>query len=210
MSILMAKMKSHPNNKNKNFIAGWYIEPSVCDNLIEYFEDEKTEKWEGAFGDNGKPNKWIKDSIDANFWPSTNDSRCQAYFDELQKCVPEYLKLYPEANQTSLWSICRYGVQLQKYKPGGAYFKEHFERAHGAIADRFLVYMTYLNDVTDGGGTYFKYQDLEVKAEKGLTIIWPTDFTHTHKGIVSHTQTKYIATGWYAFNDMGKGFKNYA
>jgi len=29
------------------------------------------------------------------------------------------------------------------------------------------------------------------------TVIWPADFTHTHRGIVSKTQEKYIATGWY-------------
>ena len=44
-----------------------------------------------------------------------------------------------------------------------------------------LVFMTYLNTVTDLGGTAFKYQNLEVQAEKGLTLIWPSDWTHTHK-----------------------------
>ena len=61
---------------------------------------------------------------------------------------------------------------------------------------RVLVFMTYLNDVPDGG-TMFKYQDLIVPAKKGLTLIWPTDFTHTHRGIPSPTQEKWIATGWY-------------
>ena len=36
--------------------------------------------------------------------------------------------------------------------------------------------MTYLNDVPDGG-THFKYQELTAPAKKGLTLIWPTDFT---------------------------------
>ena len=31
---------------------------------------------------------------------------------------------------------------------------------------------------------------------KGLTIIWPTDFTHTHSGQISKTHEKYIITGW--------------
>ena len=48
--------------------------------------------------------------------------------------------------------------------------------------------MTYLNDVPDGG-THFKYQDLTTPAEKGLTIlIWPTDFSHTHKGQITLTK----------------------
>ena len=64
--------------------------------------------------------------------------------------------------------------------------------------DRFLVFMTYLNDVKKGG-TYFKYQNIKVPAKKGLTLIWPTDFTHIHKGIINMTKEKYIATGWIHF-----------
>ena len=58
--------------------------------------------------------------------------------------------------------------------------------------------MTYLNDVPDGG-THFKYQDLTTPAEKGLTLIWPTDFSHTHKGQITKQHEKYILTGWLGY-----------
>jgi hypothetical protein len=61
--------------------------------------------------------------------------------------------------------------------------------------DRCLVFMTYLNDVEDGG-TSFKYQNIDMPAQKGLTVMWPAYWTHMHKGIVSDTKEKYIATGW--------------
>ena len=64
--------------------------------------------------------------------------------------------------------------------------------------DRCLVFMTYLNDVEDGG-TSFKYQDIDIPAKKGLTLIWPAYWTHTHKGIISNTKEKYIVTGWLNF-----------
>ena len=35
--------------------------------------------------------------------------------------------------------------------------------------------------------------------EKGLTVIWGTDWTFVHKGIVSPTETKYITTGHYHY-----------
>ena len=57
--------------------------------------------------------------------------------------------------------------------------------------------MTYLNNVKNGG-TEFKYQKLKTEAKEGLTLIWPTDFTHTHRGLVAK-ETKYIITGWYTF-----------
>ena len=61
--------------------------------------------------------------------------------------------------------------------------------------------MTYLNDVEDGGETEFKLQNLKIKAEKGKTVIWPVDWTYTHRGIISPKQEKYIVTGWYDFID---------
>ena len=66
--------------------------------------------------------------------------------------------------------------------------------------------MTYLNTVEDGGGTHFRFQNLTQQAKKGLTLLWPTDFTHIHNGIVSPTEHKYIATGWFNFQD---GITNY-
>jgi hypothetical protein len=36
---------------------------------------------------------------------------------------------------------------------------------------------------------------------KGLTLIWPAIWTHPHRGVVSPTQTKYIATGWWMYKD---------
>ena len=56
--------------------------------------------------------------------------------------------------------------------------------------------MLYLNNVPDGG-TEFKYQNIITPAVKGNLIIWPADFTHTHKGVISKTKEKYIATGWF-------------
>ena len=57
--------------------------------------------------------------------------------------------------------------------------------------------MFYLNTVTDDGGTYFSNYDLTLDAVEGRLVIWPAYWTHFHKGIVSASQEKYIATGWY-------------
>ena len=59
--------------------------------------------------------------------------------------------------------------------------------------------MMYLNDIDDEGGTEFFYQKRKVKPKKGRIVIWPADWTHTHRGVTSMTQEKYIVTGWYSF-----------
>ena len=45
----------------------------------------------------------------------------------------------------------------------------------------------------------FKYQNITAPCKKGLTLIWPTDFTHTHSGQISETHEKYIITGWFGY-----------
>jgi hypothetical protein len=41
--------------------------------------------------------------------------------------------------------------------------------------------MTYLNAVEDGGGTEFFHQNLVVQPRKGLTLVWPADWTFMHR-----------------------------
>ena len=76
----------------------------------------------------------------------------------------------------------------------------HCENADPITSNRILAWMFYLNTVKDGG-TYFENYDLSMEAVEGRLVIWPAYWTHFHKGIVSKTETKYIATGWMSVID---------
>ena len=94
----------------------------------------------------------------------------------------------------------RENYNLQKYPIGGGFKIWHFENDFKSPLNkhRALVFMTYLNDVEDGGTEFF-HQHLSTPAKKGLTLIWPAYWTHTHRGIVSKLKEKYIVTGWINF-----------
>jgi len=83
---------------------------------------------------------------------------------------------------------------VQSYEPGQSYSQEHCERQKLAQAKRMGVFMTYLTDA-EKGGTSFKYQKITTPCKKGLTLLFPSDWTHTHKGEKSN-QYKAIVTGW--------------
>ena len=104
--------------------------------------------------------------------------------------IEKYKEKYPFCNNVSLWGIEKV-PQIQYYVPKeGGFLEWHHERTSNDpnIIHRHLVYMTYLNDVTDGGETAWYHQNLKIKPKKGLTVIWPADWTFTHKGCVSKTQ----------------------
>jgi len=92
-------------------------------------------------------------------------------------------------------------INLQKYLAGsGGYHHWHSEiYPQNASCDslhRVLLWMFYLNDVTDGGETEFLYQDRRIAPKKGRLVIAPAGFTHTHRGNVAKSGDKYIATSW--------------
>jgi hypothetical protein len=181
---------------SESFILQSYIQDlSVCDALIQMHEDNPT-KHVGMINRSGETvlDKTVKDSEESFIFSDTAD----LYFTQLQNVIDEYIQKYPQSNMYASFGLSIY-PQIQKYRPGGGYFDWHTERSHAnnqQIASRHLVFMTYLNDVTDAGETEFALQNLKVAPRKGLTLIWPADWTHTHRGIVSPTQEKYIVTGW--------------
>ena len=180
----------------KSFIHGSYIDPKICDALIE--EHKKSPDVKDGIINRGHVNIKIKESKDLTCSPRPEGSPFTDYLDALQKVVNEYEEKYDGVKSLSSYSIVQ-NWNVQWYRPGGGYKVWHFEE-NGGDKKRHLVFMTFLNDV-ENGGTEFKYQNLTIPAKKGLTLIWPAPWTHTHKGQVSNTQTKYIITGWFSFNE---------
>lgn len=180
----------------ENFIFTFDINESVCDSLIQYHKNNIEYKYEGTSGVDGKVWHDIKESIDVTFFNSSSDLAIKSYFSELQRGFNEYIKKY---NLKHMRLQTELANNIQFYPPGGGYKAWHWERDNGN-ENRQLVYMTYLNTVTDNGGTEWFYQNFKTEAKKGRSVIWPADFTHMHRGIVSATQEKWIATGWFVLN----------
>lgn len=197
-------MKASKINKLDNFIAGWYINKKVCNDFIDYFE-ESPFKYPGVIGNKNGLTVDIKKKhstdLSINVRDINNDIRVTNYLKQLSLVLQKYKKKYKYCSeQHPSWSIVE-NFNIQRYKPKEGFFKFHTEKSSIKDSLRHLVFMTYLNDVTDGGETEFYHQKLKVKPEKGLTLIWPTDWTFRHRGLTSETQTKYIATGWYSYNN---------
>jgi len=181
----------------ENFIYQFNIDNNICDELINYHTNNTEYKKQGTIN-TGQVDKNFKDSIDVSVYPQSNDKIIKSYYTELNKGLDEYYTKYPILNE-GFACRTREEFNIQYYPPGGGFKKWHCERRlnQGYVISRFLVFMTYLNDVTDLGETEWLYQNIKIKPKKGLSVIWPSDFTHTHRGIPSPTQKKYIATGWF-------------
>jgi hypothetical protein len=182
-----------------SFIKAWMLEDTtICDELIDYFENSKDVS-PGAVLDGGKSIvlKDYKDSLDLKLM--FHEDITQRYMKQLSNIFDEYVKYFYAIVAGAPVRI--EAVNVQRYVPGGGFHGWHTERMNDSYPSRsrVVVYMTYLNDVTDAGETEFMYQNVKIQPRKGLTLLWPADWTHAHRGIASLSQTKYITTGWYQF-----------
>lgn len=118
--------------------------------------------------------------------------------------IAELLGVDPDTGET---------LQGQRYQPG-----QHF-RAHHDFFDEGEAYwpkmrdtggqrvwtaMAYLNDVEEGGATWFPQAGIRVAPRRGLLLIWnnmapdgtANRFT-LHEGMTVTKGTKYIVTKWF-------------
>lgn len=180
------------------------IDPIHCKNLIEKFEKTPERHEKGMSGKyEYKPE--VKDSTD--IYIVHEDSRNPEWKELLSpflKVLSESIKIYAK-KYIGLRFIDPFRIgqefNIQRYLPRQGFKKWHSESGGTNHADRKIVWMFYLNDVDDGG-TIFLHQRFKASAKTGSLLIWPADWTHTHKGVISKTKTKYILTGWYVLEDL--------
>ena len=189
------------NNNHVNFIGSWKIEDdNISKNIINFFDKNIDLQKDGTTSDGKKTE--IKKTTDINIHPKNlKEDRffdIKKYIDELHKCYLDYQEQWPFVkNIINTVDIPTFNIQ--KYNPGDHFAHAHTERASINSLHRVFAWMTYLNDVQDGGHTYFNHYDLRIKPEIGKTLIWPAEWTHAHSGEVLRSGVKYIITGWMHF-----------
>lgn len=189
--------------QDNNFIYSGHIKNSLCNKINNFFDENKHKSMEGVIGTNGIVDHNKKKCKE--IFVSVNDFNTMFpdYFKQLQSILKKYLKKYIYCNECFPFNIIE-SVKIQRYPIDGHYKLWHFENIGNTehySSKRHLVFMTYLNNAGNAG-TEFYYQKKKIKAKKGLTLIWPAAWTHTHRGIKNDKNNKIektIITGWYSF-----------
>lgn len=131
--------------------------------------------------------------------PFNNVLSTDVFFSGLQKCYDAYTEEFSVLKNDKIMGTA---MKMQRTNPGGGYHIWHSEQGSGVHADRVLVYMLYLNTLTqeEAGETEFLYQQRRLKPEENTMVIWPAAYTHAHRGnTVFGERSKYIVTGWFYY-----------
>jgi prolyl 4-hydroxylase len=120
----------------------------------------------------------------------------------LQNAMRQYLALYnrdaslplpiPESTKLDRLVIKRYVPnQLDQ-------FQVHFDSL-GPVANRYLVFLWYLNDVVEGGETYFPSLGVSVQPKQGRLLMFPPYWMFQHQGLPPVSGEKFIFSTYYLF-----------
>ena len=196
------KRVSIGSNLNPNFIGAWIInKPHLFDEIVSHFELNQNQQKKGATG----PGIFSadKDSIDMTIKPKNiqlpENNIFKIYFENLFECYKDYINQWPFLEEVAQ-NLEIGAFNIQRYKSGQHYKRIHTERCSIGNLHRLFAFMTYLNDVEEGGSTYFSHYDIDIQPQKGLTLLWPAEWTHAHRGNILKSGSKYILTGWFNFS----------
>lgn len=187
------------------------VSDEFCKELIEKFEKSNFKKRGATYMEKDgvvgiSDGSSLKKSMDISVTPDFAEEAEEAgepgwlefiqYINQkLEKALDEYMLEHPALENVNQFGL--EGYNIQRYLPGEGFYRWHCENfGYKEGGDRVLAWMIYLNDV-ENGGTEFKTQNHIEKAERGKFLMWPAYWTHTHRGQISQTETKYIITGWF-------------
>lgn len=177
-----------------------------CQHLIDEFE-RLTQNGAGINRQNGEgAARHVKDDMQLGLNMGVHDvapfggnSTVSMFFDGLQRCYEDYAEHFSIIKDGCIRAT---HMKMQRTDPGGGYHIWHGEQSNGKHADRVLVYMLYLNSLSDGDGgeTEFLYQRCRIAPQANTMLLWPATFTHAHRGNpVLCDRSKYIVTGWFYY-----------
>ena len=109
--------------------------------------------------------------------------------------IQEYIKEFDILNYTAFGG---HWLNFQKFEPNQGFHTWHYESMSYDISNRCIVFMVYMNTLTDKGNTEFKYYKHLEDPVEGKILIWPAGYSHCHRSVPSPSQEKYIITGWYS------------
>ena len=183
-----------PVDNAQIYICRDYLDPSECDMLIRLIDAGR------------RPSTLLSETEDANFRTSESCDldRWAPEVHAIDTRIADLLGIPPENGET---------IQGQRYAPGQQ-FRAHHDYFRDSQAywhdmantggQRTWTAMIFLNDVEQGGATWFPQAGVRIRPKRGLLLAWnnmspdgtPNEAT-LHEGTAVGTGVKYIITKWF-------------
>ena len=166
---------------NHVLIIDSFLTPEECNKIIQMYAPLKSR----VLGDHSGYEDW-------NVHPGSE--KLKFLVKKLEKVTIKYREKFPEVNylDRTVLDECR----IKLFRPGKYYADWHADHSPAWPA-RILGLMIYLSD--HQCGTEFFNGDV-VRSKQGRLIMWPSSFTHTHRGQkCPDNKNRYLFSGYYIY-----------
>lgn len=178
------------------------LQPGMCGKLIDSFH--ALGRFQQANG------RGVRPGLDDSAWTELDVSRLSdaPFLDYFRQLVSGQLRRYnadvglpiPVPDSPLLAPLI-----LKRYRAGGQeQFQTHFDSIN-EVCDRYLVFLWYLNDVAEGGMTWFPGLGTGVAPRAGRLLMFPPYWMYAHQGQPSPGQDKYILSTYLRFVPASAG-----
>ena len=171
-----------------------FLDAAQCDAVIRLIDIGRRPST--LLSDNPEKNFRTSESCDMDRWSPD--------VQPIDEAIAHLLGIEPQFGET---------MQGQRYAPGQQfrahhdYFHEgesYWEKMQAQGGQRTWTAMIYLNDVEEGGATWFPLSGIKVAPKRGLLLAWnnmnpdgsPNERT-VHEGMPVVEGTKYVVTKWF-------------
>jgi len=169
-----------------------------CDRCIAMFEDPNTVK--------GAHTAYWRTCIELGTFDQT------AVWPEFKEIIKRYYHQYRDehpggvlnySNTIEAPNMYRYDVDPEHPN----IFNFHADNWSMQTATRQISIIAYLNDVDEGGETFFEALDLRVQPKRGRLLLFPSFFNYIHKGEAPISGPKYIVVSWCCYDGSGHAYR---
>ena len=174
---------------------GIMVYDNVIDNCEELINFAKSQPWywkESAVG-SGKDSRVDKDIR------NTHSFSIDSYYDadivwfDVAKTIWKYADSYGKNYDVAFSAI--EPIQMLHYQPTKSFYQPHVDSGPGV--QRVFSAVLYLNDVKEGGETYFNRFDASVKPKAGRLAVFPANYVYMHEARPLPNEDKYVIVTWF-------------
>lgn len=190
---------------------GTYVIPGV--KVIDGVIDNSDELIEIA---NSIPDAWSASTVGGHYEidqevRKSNSFPFNVHFDNPLEFFTTAQKIYLHAQLYAQENYIEFShmetISMLEYLAGDGFYRPHTD--FGPDIPRTISAILYLNDVEEGGETYFDRFDLKVQAKAGRLVLFPSTFPFSHEARHPVSNNKYVLVTWFGMPLEPSIFGNY-
>ena len=168
----------------------------LCDSIISYYKNNGHDVYSSDVAD--KENTSLRVSNELILYHNKNATKglYNKLIDLVMPITNKWISDHSASNN-KIKTAYYEDVHILRYEPNKGHYGYHSDDDGPTVDNRLLSIIIYLNDVSTGGETEFAYIDVPpIKPSKGDIIVFPSGWTHLHKGNMPISNSKYICVTW--------------